>query len=203
MIVYRGYPFELKTKTKTTFRKVVKTIRTSLRTAFSLRKKSLARRNVIRQCYHRFQRRLVSRRMNFNVSTDIPLADEETIFRSKIGRRRMFRLARVFLNLQRRNGFASVHEQNRLAFKCSVGSTGFVGPKRGTTQGKERIAKATGSFLKKAEFTTMDLFLPRRWKRWIIRLIRGLYTRRIFIRHIIFLKRRTHGFTRPKKARRK
>jgi hypothetical protein len=123
---------------------------------------------------------------------------------------RPFTFGLVTAIYRKRNFCAAVHTidpsktpSTRLLFKSSVGLTGYAGPKRGTNLGRQRVGKAISHFLRKTKFSLLDLVFPRRLSRRFSFFFRGLLTKRFWLRRILFSKRRSHGFTRLRKARRK
>jgi len=128
---------------------------------------------------------------------------------------RPFKFGIIYFRRTRRNFFSAVYTVERtsfrinnaikktLHFKTSVGALGFCGPKRSTNQGKELVAKATGTFLIVNKYTSVDLVLPNKIGRWFSFLIRGLFTKTIWLRRVVVPKRRGHGYSRKRKQKRK
>jgi len=128
---------------------------------------------------------------------------------------RPFKFGIIYFRRTRRNFFSAVYhvenvsflERNTtkktLHFKTSVGTLGFTGPKRSSNQGKELVAKVTSAFLLRNKYTSVDLVIPKQAGRWFSFLIRGFFTRSIWLRRIVVPKRRGHGFCRKRKAKRK
>jgi hypothetical protein len=111
---------------------------------------------------------------------------------------------------RKRNFYAAVHAidpsktlPTRLSFKSSVGLTGFIGPKRGTYMGKNRVGVAIARHLRKVKFSLLDIVFPRRLSKRFRFFMRGLLTKRFWVRRIHISKRRSHGYTRLRKPKRK
>jgi ribosomal protein S11 len=209
---------------KTNISQVKKQIRQNISNAFTIKKSRIARRNLIkRSYYYRFilkKDKISSKRtLGLNTVQEFNYLEERDAyngfqekFRSaktkKFNKERYhsFTFGNIYIAHRRRNTFISIFKQSStgasLAFKASVGLTGFVGPKRSTNHGKERVAKLASSFLKAQKYTGVDLIFTNGIGRWFSFTIRGLFHYPIQLRHMYIPKRRSHGFTRRKKARR-
>jgi hypothetical protein len=125
---------------------------------------------------------------------------------------REFYLGRIFVRTCKRNTFIHVEEivrrqsrmRNRVIYKASCSLVGYKGIKRKTDHARVAVSKNIGFFLGLAGLTTIDIIFVRSLNFWHMRkFMRGFLPAPICVRSIIVKIRRTHGFTRRKKIRRK
>jgi ribosomal protein S11 len=214
---------DLKKVYKTNISQVKKQIRQNVFNAFTIKKGRLARRNLLkRSYYYRFilkKNKIVSKRtLGLNTTQEFNYQEERDVYNvfqekfrnnkvKRFARQQNFTFGKIYIAHRRRNTFITIfksttNDSNHLVFKASVGLTGFVGPKRSTNHGKERVSKLASSFLKAQKYTSVDLVFTNGIGRWFSFTIRGLFHYPIELRHMYIPKRRSHGFTRRKKARR-
>jgi len=208
---------------KTNISQVKKQIRQNIFNAFNIKKGRLARRNLLkRSYYYRFvlkKHKIIGKRtLGLNTTQEFNYLEERDVYNTfqekfrntrakRFDRQQNFTFGKIYIAHRRRNTFITIFKNlangtNQLAFKASVGLTGFVGPKRSTNHGKERVSKLASSFLKAQKYTSVDLIFTNGIGRWFSFTIRGLFHYPIELRHMYIPKRRSHGFTRRKKARR-
>nr|ADZ99050.1 ribosomal protein S11 [Physarum polycephalum] len=147
------------------------------------------------------RRQEVNRMLNKQFKSDIiftPLSE------------RFFFFGRIYLTHRRRNTFITISTiaedklnlDERVFFKSSCGLLEYKGPKRSTLHARLEVAKACGSFVAQAAFSSVDIIFPSGVGRVFTRLVRALVERQIYVRYLIIPKRRSHGLTRKKKVRR-
>lgn len=125
--------------------------------------------------------------------------------------KRVFSLGRIYITYRRRNTFITIYqvsfnnknEDQRVVFKATAGVVGYKGPKKRTRHARECVAKAAGSFLANNQFTSIDILLTSGIGRVYTFFIRNLFQDTIYVRHIYITRRRSHGYTRLKKAKRR
>jgi|ERR1700743_465957 hypothetical protein len=126
--------------------------------------------------------------------------------------KRQFYMGRILITSRKRNTFMNVEEivrrQSRMItrtiYKSSCSLVGYTGIKRKTDQARQEVANDIGFFLGEANLTTIDVIFKRRPKSKNARkFMKKFLPAPICVRNIIFKIRRTHGFTRRKKLKRK
>jgi hypothetical protein len=224
----KGYKSRIyiKKRFKTRITRLRKKLRRKIKNAYHVRKYRIARRNLNKKSYfYRFvlrrYKRVYKRTVGLYLRRPITYQFEAKLFdkllknlRKKRWFARSFRYKRltkfnhgvVYLSHYRRNTFVTIFklikESKRIVFKSTGALNGFPGTKRVTKLGRESVAKAAATFLRRKNFTSVDVIFTKRIGRLFFLMIRGLFSFPIYLRHIYMPKRRSHGFTRRKKIRR-
>jgi hypothetical protein len=124
---------------------------------------------------------------------------------------RDFSLGRIYITSRRRNTFMTIEEiiqtrshlEGRIIFKATGSTAGYKGPKKRTRHARHAVSEVIGAFIHEKGISTVDFVFIRFIRYRMISYVRNFKKTPIFLRHIIVKKRRTHGFTRRKKAKRK
>ena len=116
----------------------------------------------------------------------------------------------IYYTYRRRNTFISVYKMSEqglkhLIFKSSIGFTSFRGPKKGTSQAKEEVAKHAGRFIKSrnCDLTFVDIIFTKIFSRGFLVSVLKLLPSKIKVQQIIHHRRHPHGYNRGRKSKRK
>jgi len=124
---------------------------------------------------------------------------------------RDFSLGRIYITSRRRNTFMTIEEiiqtrshlEGRIIFKATGSTAGYKGPKKRTRHARHAVSQVIGAFIHEKGISTVDFVFIRFIRYRMMSYVRNFIKTPLFLRHIIVKNRRSHGFTRRKKAKRK
>lgn len=117
----------------------------------------------------------------------------------------------VNINLKRRNIFGTVflkrtskfRRQDRVIFRSTAGCVGYSGRKKKTRYAREKLCNTIADFMATKRISHIDISFRTGYGRMYRFLVKGIILHPIFVRYILIVKKRSHGFTRRRKAKRK